>query len=95
MPEEHEPMPSPAQQRLWFLQQLAPDSPQYNVFRGYELRGRLDVAALRRALGALADRHVALRMRFPADGGVARAVVSGCPFDVELPTTDLAGELVR
>ncbi|MEU7857114.1 condensation domain-containing protein [Nonomuraea sp. NPDC049141] len=92
MPEEHEPMPSPAQQRLWFLQQLAPDSPQYNVFRGYELRGRLDVAALRRALGALADRHVALRMRFPADGGVARATVSGCPFEVELPITDLTGE---
>ncbi|MEU8146736.1 condensation domain-containing protein [Nonomuraea sp. NPDC048901] len=92
MPEEHEPMPSPAQQRLWFLQQLAPDSPQYNVFRGYELRGPLDVAALRRALGALADRHVALRMRFPADGGVARAVVSGTPFDVELPSTDLGLE---
>ncbi|MEU7746478.1 condensation domain-containing protein [Nonomuraea sp. NPDC049158] len=92
MPDEHEPMPSPAQQRLWFLQQLAPDSPQYNVFRGYELRGPLDVAALRRALGALADRHVALRMRFPADGGVARAVVSGTPFDVELPSTDLGSE---
>ncbi|MEV1242309.1 condensation domain-containing protein [Nonomuraea sp. NPDC049750] len=92
MPEEHEPMPSPAQQRLWFLQQLAPDSPQYNVFRGYELRGPLDVAALRRALGALADRHVALRMRFPADGGVARVVVSGTPFDVELPSTDLGSE---
>ncbi|MFD0890010.1 condensation domain-containing protein, partial [Streptosporangium algeriense] len=60
---------SPAQHRLWFLQQFDPESTQYNVCLGYELRGELDVEALRYALTGVVARHDALRTSFPAERG--------------------------
>ncbi|TLW90608.1 amino acid adenylation domain-containing protein [Saccharomonospora piscinae] len=64
-----------AQQRLWFLYNLAPDSPEYNVSSGLRLTGRLDVAALRVALTALVERHEVLRTTYlPSDGGGAQVV---------------------
>ncbi len=58
-----------AQQRLWFLHQMEPESPAYNLFWALRLSGDLDVTALRWALGALADRHEVLRTSFPAVDG--------------------------
>ncbi|MFF5229297.1 amino acid adenylation domain-containing protein [Dactylosporangium sp. NPDC000521] len=60
---------SDAQRRLWFLQRLDPHDASYNMFLVLRLRGRLDRGALRRALDALADRHVALRCAYPEVGG--------------------------
>ncbi|SED57189.1 non-ribosomal peptide synthetase [Pseudomonas anguilliseptica] len=59
--------PSPlsfAQQRLWFLQRLAPESTAYNLTRAFHLSGRLDVLALEKAFQALIARHAVLRTRF-------------------------------
>ena len=53
-----------AQQRLWFLQQLAPNSTAYNIVNAVRLRGPLDKAALERALGLIVQRHEILRTRF-------------------------------
>ncbi|GAA2616711.1 condensation domain-containing protein [Actinomadura fulvescens] len=80
---------SPAQQRLWFLEQLAPGGTQYNVFQAYELSGPLDADALRRALGALADRHDALRMTFPAEAGSPAVRLDEPPITFHLERTDL------
>ncbi len=45
------PLPlSCAQQRLWLLHQLQPDSPAYNMRLALQLEGRLDVGALERAV---------------------------------------------
>ncbi|WP_173142269.1 amino acid adenylation domain-containing protein [Kibdelosporangium persicum] len=55
---------SPAQQRLWFLDQLQPGRPTYNVALGLRLRGALDANALRRALTEIVRRHEVLRSRF-------------------------------
>lgn len=63
--ERHERLPpSFAQRRLWFLAQMDGASAAYNI--PYELRlgGRLDKAALRRALDRIITRHEALRTTF-------------------------------
>jgi amino acid adenylation domain-containing protein/non-ribosomal peptide synthase protein (TIGR01720 family) len=53
-----------AQQRLWFLAQLDPESWLYNLSFGLRLRGPLDVDALRGSFEAVAMRHDQLRTRF-------------------------------
>ncbi|KTT62533.1 peptide synthase, partial [Pseudomonas oryzihabitans] len=53
-----------AQQRLWFLAQLDPDSAAYHLPGGLHLRGRLDEAALRTAFQRLTERHASLRTTF-------------------------------
>ncbi|MGW3275818.1 amino acid adenylation domain-containing protein, partial [Streptomyces kronopolitis] len=64
------PLPlSAAQQRLWFLDDLTAGSAEYNTGVGVRLRGRLDHAALGRALDRLAARHDALRTTFTTVDG--------------------------
>jgi len=77
-----------AQERLWFLDQLTPGNPFYNVPVAVALRGRLDVPALQRALVALAKRHQTLRTRFPSLGGRPVQWVSRPSWP--LPVVDLS-----
>ncbi|MFJ8623307.1 amino acid adenylation domain-containing protein [Kitasatospora sp. NPDC093550] len=60
-PEATELPASFAQQRLWFLEQLAAGRPIYNVPFTLRIRGALDVDALRAALGGIVARHEILR----------------------------------
>lgn len=78
-----------AQERMWVLAQLAPDSPAYNLPATLELRGALDVAALRRALNAVVARHEPLRAIFPAENGRARMHIHPT-CDLPLPVIDLS-----
>jgi len=67
-----QPVPlSYSQQRMWFLWQLEPDSPAYNVGGMARLRGVLDVSRFEAALHALIARHETLRTTFPSVNGVA------------------------
>ncbi|WP_137169584.1 non-ribosomal peptide synthetase [Marinomonas sp. FW-1] len=60
---------SAAQQRLWFLQQLEPDSTSYHVSQCFELQGVLDREALSKAVEQLKQRHGILRCRFYEQDG--------------------------
>lgn len=79
-----------AQQRLWFLEQLAPNNPQYNIPAALRLSGRLDVDALCRSLNAIVQRHEVLRGRFiPENGRPVQIVAPG--MNLPLPILDLRG----
>src|SRR5258708_3894154 len=85
---EHVPL-SFAQKRLWFLDQLYPQSPLYNFPVALRIKGPLDLDALRYALSFSVVRHEVLRTRFVAVEGNPTQVISG-QAEVELPVTDLS-----
>ncbi len=79
-----------AQQRLWFLNQLEPDSPVYNQFKALRLRGRLNREALQKALDTIVERHKVLRTTFlTVDDKPAQVIHE--PGTVELSAIDLTG----
>ncbi|EJN39734.1 non-ribosomal peptide synthase, partial [Pseudomonas sp. GM84] len=79
-----------AQNRLWLLWQLEPQSAAYNIPAGLHLRGELDEAALETAFQALVARHEALRTVFcEADGQALQRILPEQPF--KLRRLDLQG----
>ncbi|HBO2455356.1 non-ribosomal peptide synthase/polyketide synthase [Pseudomonas aeruginosa] len=64
-----------AQQRMWFLWHLEPQSGAYNLPSAVRLNGPLDRQALERAFASLVQRHETLRTVFPrgADDSLAQA----------------------
>ncbi|MCP5140704.1 MAG: amino acid adenylation domain-containing protein [Chromatiales bacterium] len=80
-----------AQERLWFLDQLDPGSPAYNIAWTVCLSGALDRGALRAALDFLIARHEALRSRFPAVAGRPQLCIDE-PGSLGLVELDIAGE---
>ncbi len=80
-----------AQQRLWFLDQLDPQNPAYNVQVAVSLNGPLDVAALEAALTEICRRHEALRTTFSAAGGEPRQIIAA-PLRLRLPPLRLTGQ---
>lgn len=64
-----QPLPlSFAQERLWFLNQLHPGNPAYNLVLAARLQGSLDVAALEQSVNTVIQRHESLRTCFPVLG---------------------------
>jgi amino acid adenylation domain-containing protein len=80
-PEGGPPALSFAQQRLWFLDQLVPGNPFYNIFSPMPIQAALNIGVLRSALNEIVRRHEALRTTFPA--------VEGKPVQVIAPSLDL------
>ena len=79
-----------AQERLWFLDQLRPDSAFYNMPVAVRIRGPLDQAALARSLQAIVARHESLRTTFIAvDGRPQQRIQPN--LDLPLPLIDLSG----
>ncbi|HEY2737605.1 MAG TPA: AMP-binding protein, partial [Thermoanaerobaculia bacterium] len=92
VPVPHEgPLPlSFAQQRLWFIDQLEPGSPLYNMPVALRVEGPLDPAVLARCLGEITRRHEALRTVFSAqEGSPVQVIQPAGPF--ALPLVDLSG----
>jgi aspartate racemase len=79
-----------AQERLWFLAQLEPDNPSYNVPVALRLHGDLDVVALENSINAIVARHETLRTKFAAVDGEPFQVVSSDPLRLEFVDLTLA-----
>ncbi|MEO9327890.1 amino acid adenylation domain-containing protein [Gordonia aurantiaca] len=93
---------SPAQQRMWFLNRMEPESPAYNIPVILRLSGHLDIEALEAALGDVMCRHEVLRTIYPeVDGEPYQHVLDRVAATVEMrqvPETDapqVVGEFVR
>ena len=79
------------QQRLWFLEQLAPGSGEYSINTALTLTGELDVEALRQAFETLVERHAILRSRLLDDDQGGQLLIDA-PRRFELAVEDYAGE---
>src|SRR6266699_2070597 len=78
-----------AQQQLWFLNQLEPENPFYNIPFALHLKGPLQVEVLERSLREIVRRHEALRTTFGTIDGLPQQVIapSGPPSQPLLPGT--------
>src|SRR5882762_7363367 len=86
------PLPlSYAQQRLWFLEQLAPGTVVYSVPAGVRLLGNLRLKPLRKTLDQIVKRHEVLRTVFMNRNGEPVQVIREGQ-EMQLPVVDL-GEL--
>jgi hypothetical protein len=77
------------QQGLWVLSQLMPGTSLYHVPKAVRLAGKLDVAALKRTLDHLVERHESLRTSFATTDGVPLQVINK-RLEVELPIVELS-----
>jgi amino acid adenylation domain-containing protein len=84
-----------AQQRLWFLDQLAPGNTAYLIPGTYRLLGKLNVQSLDHSLRELIKRHESLRTTFAEQGGKPIQVIHPASGREQapslLPVIDLQG----
>jgi amino acid adenylation domain-containing protein/FkbM family methyltransferase len=81
------------QQRLWFLDQLMPGNPFYNLPVAYRIIGALDMAALEAGINHIVERHEVLRTVFTTrDDLPAQIILPHAPFALEFVRLDSAGE---
>jgi amino acid adenylation domain-containing protein len=78
-----------AQQRLWFLYQLNPDSPAYNISEALHLQGKLSIKVLIQTFEAISQRHEILCTKFQIVAGESVQVVNST-VNFQLPVVDLA-----
>ncbi|HEY0737424.1 MAG TPA: amino acid adenylation domain-containing protein [Herpetosiphonaceae bacterium] len=84
-----QPLPlSFAQERIWFLHQMFPDSAGYHLPIGFRLVGKLDRSCLEQSLGELRRRHAILRTTFHEVSGKPAQVI-GTAAEIALSCIDL------
>ena len=77
-----------AQERLWFLYQLQPESSIHNMRAAFRLKGLLNISVLEKSLREILRRHEILRTTFPAvDGQPVQSISPN--IDLKLPVIDL------
>ncbi|MEH2149116.1 amino acid adenylation domain-containing protein [Nostoc sp.] len=77
-----------AQQRLWFLDQLIPNNPFYNIPLALHLTGSLKLAALEQTFNEIVQRHEALRTTIVVQKGQPVQVINPT-LTIPLPIIDL------
>ena len=81
-----------AQERLWFIDQLAPGSSEYNLPIALMISGELNLEHVEKSLNKIILRHETLRSIFPSrDGQVQQQILEA--FELKLSVIDLSGEV--
>ncbi|WP_138497554.1 amino acid adenylation domain-containing protein [Nostoc sp. PA-18-2419] len=75
-----------AQQRVWFLQQLEPNSRAYIISDAQRLTGELNIGVLQQALDAIVVHHQALRTNFikSVDGSPIQVIATPRPVELKI-----------
>ena len=89
MPREGDLPVSFAQERVHFIEELAPSMTAYQFQESLRFKGPLDIAVLERALGEIIRRHEIYRTTFQSANGKLAQVIHPA-FAVELPAVDLS-----
>ncbi len=91
-----------AQERLWFLDQLQPNNPDYNMLAAVRLVGSLNIAALEQSFNEIVRRHEVLRTNFTlVDGQPVQIIAPSLTLKIPvvdlqtLPETKREAEVVR
>ncbi|HEY0498952.1 MAG TPA: condensation domain-containing protein [Kutzneria sp.] len=84
-----------AQQALWFLQELAPDSSAYNVSGAVNLHFDVDVELLATAVRATVAAHDVLDCVFRPVGGEVRRLPGRTPFELDVHDLSLTDDEIR
>ena len=82
--------PTPQQQQLWFLDQLDPGNPAYNIPLAYEVRGDLDADALDESLRWVVNQHDTFRTVFAIRAGELKQIVRS-ELPIRFHRVDLSG----
>ena len=77
------------QERLWFIDQLTPGNPAYNMFTAVRLKGEFDVAVLEKSFNEIIRRHEILRTSFPSIDGAPVQLIEPA-LTLSLPLFDLS-----
>jgi amino acid adenylation domain-containing protein len=75
-----------SQQRLWFLDQIEPNSSSYNIPEAVQLTGSLNIPALQKALDAIVAQHEVIRTTY--------VTINGHPIQVINPPSPVALEII-
>ena len=78
-----------AQERFWFLNEMVPENPAYNIAFRVDLRGELNVAQLRDALHGIIVRHEILRTVFQTSEGIPHQGIED-PWTIPLEVEDFS-----
>ncbi|MEH2138510.1 non-ribosomal peptide synthetase [Nostoc sp.] len=84
-----------AQQRLWFLDRLAPGNPFYNVSTALRLTGSLNFTAFKQTFNEIIRRHEILRTRFvivdqePVQAIAAQSCPNAPSLSIPFPLIDI------
>jgi aspartate racemase len=76
------------QHRLWFMSQVEPNSPLYNIYWAVKLEGKLNIKALGNSLNTIVKRHEVLRTIFKSIDGQPVQIIKE-NNKVEIPLIDL------
>ncbi|HEX3028864.1 MAG TPA: amino acid adenylation domain-containing protein, partial [Clostridia bacterium] len=79
-----------SQSRLWFMDQLYPESIMYNFPFAYRIKGRLDIQLFEEAVNEIIKRHEILRTSFQLVDGEPKQVVIPA-LQVKFEIDDLSG----
>lgn len=83
-----------AQQRLWFLAQLEPESTAYNIPAAVQIKGPLEYGVLKQSFNTLVARHELLRTTFALVDGQPVQIVSA-HSELSLDRVDLCALAVE